>query len=43
MLTTGVNEEYDEWDHEDKAILIVQLVMLCLGNVLHNDYRPLVD
>lgn len=26
-----------------KAILIVQLVMLCLGNVLYNNYRPLVD
>lgn len=43
MLTIGVNEEYDEWDDEEKAILIVQLVMLCLGNVLHNNYRPLAD
>lgn len=29
MLTIGVNEEYDEWDDEEKAVLIVQLVMLC--------------
>lgn len=28
MLTIGVNDEYDEWDDEEKAILIVQLVML---------------
>lgn len=27
MLTIGVDEEYDEWDDEEKAILIVQLVM----------------
>lgn len=27
MLTLGVNEEYDEWDDEEKAILTVQLVM----------------
>lgn len=43
MLTIGVSEEYDEWDDEEKAILIVQLVVLCLCNVLHNNYRPLVD
>lgn len=42
MLTIRVNEEYDEWDDEEKAILIVQLVMLYLDNVLHNNYRPLV-
>lgn len=27
MLTIGVDEEYDEWHDEEKAILIVQLVM----------------
>lgn len=43
MLTIGVDEEYDELHDEEKAILIVQLVMLCLCNVLHNNYRPLVD
>lgn len=40
MLTIGVSEEYDEWDDEEKAILIVQLVVLCLCNVFHNNYRP---
>lgn len=43
MLTIGVNEEYNEWDDEEKATLIVQLVMLCLDNVLHNNYRPLIN
>lgn len=43
MLTIGVNEEYDEWDDEEKPILIVQLVMLCLGNVLHNNYTLFID
>lgn len=27
MLAIGVDEEYDEWDDEEKATLIVQLVM----------------
>jgi len=43
MLTIGVDEEYDEWDDKEKATLIAQLVMLRFCNVLHNNYRPLVD
>lgn len=43
MLTIGVNEEYDEWGDEEEAILIVQLVILCLCNVLHNNYRLVIQ
>lgn len=38
MLTIGVNEVFGEWGDEEKAILIGQLVVLCLCNVLHNNY-----